>query len=246
MTGNETTDADKNKNITALTDNAGKKVNVTFANRSLKKETWAVLVLPFATTVREVSNALGYAVVDLIDATKGDANNVYFKLHMGAIPANTPFMVKTDANVDLAHDIAAGADLVTGKTIVKDVDANGKTSGVDGAAGTKFYGLYKTVTVAGAKQWYMNASGDWRKKSDSTTDVYALRAYLQLAETADPNNARIFIEEPDGTTTVIKAVEVEGLEIGTNGWFTLNGVQLQTAPTQKGVYIHNGKKVVLK
>ena len=246
----ETVAADQANNITKLTENNGKKVNIQFANRSLKKEQWGVLVLPFETTVREISNALGYAVVDLINPAKGDENNVYFKLHMGTIPANTPFMVKTDANIDLStisyDPNAVNVDLVMGKTIVKDVDEDGKTTGEDGAAGTKFYGLYKPVTLSHTYQWFMSA-GDWAKKAEGkTTKVLALRAYLQLAANADVQNARVFIEEPDGTTTVIKAVNVDGLEVGNDGWFTLNGMKLNSVPTEKGIYIHNGKKVILK
>jgi len=29
-------------------------------------------------------------------------------------------------------------------------------------------------------------------------------------------------------------------------WYTINGIQLQQKPTQKGVYIYNGKKVIIK
>ena len=29
-------------------------------------------------------------------------------------------------------------------------------------------------------------------------------------------------------------------------WYTLDGMKLQAAPTKKGVYIMNGKKVVVK
>ncbi|MBP5478773.1 MAG: hypothetical protein J6Y15_05360 [Bacteroidaceae bacterium] len=30
------------------------------------------------------------------------------------------------------------------------------------------------------------------------------------------------------------------------GWFTLNGVRLTDKPTEKGIYIHNGRKVLVK
>jgi len=35
-------------------------------------------------------------------------------------------------------------------------------------------------------------------------------------------------------------------EFATARWFTLDGRRLQGQPTQKGVYINNGKKVVIK
>jgi len=39
---------------------------------------------------------------------------------------------------------------------------------------------------------------------------------------------------------------VKSTEIKTNDYFDLNGRRLNGEPTQKGVYIHNGKKVVKK
>ena len=54
------------------------------------------------------------------------------------------------------------------------------------------------------------------------------------------------IDEPDGTTTVINAVTAESMNVQAEGWYTLNGVKLQGIPTQKGIYINNGKKVVIK
>ena len=57
----------------------------------------------------------------------------------------------------------------------------------------------------------------------------------------------ILIEEPDGNTTAIKALNVDTMtSYSVDGWYTLNGVKLQGMPTEKGIYINNGKKVVIK
>ena len=39
---------------------------------------------------------------------------------------------------------------------------------------------------------------------------------------------------------------VKGTEIKTNDYFDLNGRRLNGEPTQKGVYIHDGKKIIVK
>ena len=61
-------------------------------------------------------------------------------------------------------------------------------------------------------------------------------------------HAMFIFEELDGSTTAIKSIEAD--EIGgkksAEGWYTINGVKLQNAPVEKGVYIQNGKKVVIK
>ena len=35
-------------------------------------------------------------------------------------------------------------------------------------------------------------------------------------------------------------------EIINNNWYSLDGLKLDKAPTRKGLYIHNGRKVVVK
>lgn len=224
----------------------GKTRNVSFGSRALKTETWNVLVLPFATTVKEISEAFGYAVVDVLDQTASDGN-IHLKLHMGAIAANTPFIVKNYEAVNLNL-----TGLYAGKKIeyVADganVDANGNVFVAD-AAGNKFVGTYNATNVYGSSIQYMTGSGVFKSAGAYTEAsplaLKPLRAYLDLSANA---NARptIFIDEPDGTTTAINLVNAE-TEVNTNGMYDLNGRKIQGVPTQKGIYIVNGKKVVIK
>ena len=37
-----------------------------------------------------------------------------------------------------------------------------------------------------------------------------------------------------------------GIKMSPEGWFNLRGMKLQGAPTEKGVYIKDGKKIVIK
>ena len=48
--------------------------------------------------------------------------------------------------------------------------------------------------------------------------------------------------EATGIAPVIHTINLDGTE----RWFDLNGRQLSGKPTQKGVYIHRGKKQVVK
>ena len=71
-----------------------------------------------------------------------------------------------------------------------------------------------------------------------------LSAYITLMEAG----ARVFVQDLDENgTTVIKELNLAtGEAYAVDGWYTLNGVKLQGAPTEKGIYINNGKKVVIK
>ena len=46
--------------------------------------------------------------------------------------------------------------------------------------------------------------------------------------------------------TAISFVRSSDSSTQTSGWYTLQGVKLQGKPQQRGVYIHNGKKQVVK
>mgnify|MGYP006873157881 CR=1 FL=1 len=51
----------------------------------------------------------------------------------------------------------------------------------------------------------------------------------------------------DGETTGIKSIDdltIYDLQFEADAWYTIDGRRLQGQPTQKGVYIVNGKKVI--
>ena len=223
----------------------GKRYNVQLKNRNFKKDTWAVLVLPFETTVREISNAFGYAVVDVLDTSKGTGNYVYFKITTGKINANQPFMLKIDEAM-APNAFTKITTAFNGKVIVKSGDVTTPTDADIDAGGTKYIGIWKQQSLQGDKQlWYNDEIGWSYNKNGKAIKLPPTTAYLQLpAETT--GDARIFIEEPDGSTTAITAIAADGTAIVAEGWYTLNGIRLQGAPTEKGVYINNGKKIVIK
>lgn len=65
----------------------------------------------------------------------------------------------------------------------------------------------------------------------------------------DPGSARIalnFIDDEEGETTGIKQVNTTLSHTDSNVFYTLEGVRLNSRPTQRGIYIHNGRKIVIK
>ena len=229
---------------TNITGTATKKegVTVTFNPRNLNVEKWNVLVLPFDVTVVELSNAFGYAVVDVLDEANSNGN-MSFKLKVsGKIYANTPFMIyPSDAKQNLNQVVFEN------RTINKQTYT--ATVAVKDAKNNKFVGTYKTANIYGEKYYYMKA-GEWKRaglfSETNPAPVNPLRAYIDLSESTAAAPI-ITIEEPDGNTTAIKVLDVDTMETySVDGWYTLNGVKLQGIPTQKGIYINNGKKVVVK
>ena len=106
---------------------------------------------------------------------------------------------------------------------------------------------------------FVKCSGDGSKGGSAF--IYPLRAYLQYVG-ADANNdtkkytrqsgnnrptsIAVVLRDANGEVTNVGAVSKETGEITFEGWFTIDGIKLPAEPTESGVYIHNGKKVVVK
>jgi hypothetical protein len=79
-------------------------------------------------------------------------------------------------------------------------------------------------------------------------DIAANRAWLEIPATT--TNSRALTIVFDDVTGMSEELRVNNLtpalSQGEGAWYDLNGRKLQAAPTKKGVYILNGKKVVVK
>ena len=227
----------------------GKTYNVKFNNnRSLSAQQWAMMVLPFKTDVATISAAMksrkstwtelspayetGYAIVNVLNSAS-TPTDIRFELTMGELPANKPFLIKTSKAVNLN-------DVVFVDATIEDPAAEI----VDGASfnGVTFKGLYTSkadlaadeMTIKGGKKYY-----EW-----TGINLKPFEAFVKGATAG----ARIYIEDiDDNGATAIKELNADTMKAyAVDGWYTLDGVKLNAAPAEKGVYINNGKKVVIK
>lgn len=99
--------------------------------------------------------------------------------------------------------------------------------------------------VAPANMSYLHVPGTLRVIN--TNYSAARRAGEEDDKPASKNMLFInFIDNPDDFgTTDISAVSNDGFDIDNDAWYTLQGVRV-SAPTKGGIYIHNGRKVVIK
>jgi hypothetical protein len=73
--------------------------------------------------------------------------------------------------------------------------------------------------------------------------IPAGKNYLRVSQASGAPQLTITVDN----TTAIEMLENEAaIENGTDEWFTLDGRKLQQQPAKKGLYIKNGKKVVIK
>ena len=110
-----------------------------------------------------------------------------------------------------------------------------------------------------AKGGQLKAAPEGGKEVKSIGNIYLLykdKFYLSQTGTIPPNGVYLEVQPEksrtrgvlsigDDGTTGIQQIE-NGLNLEKNGWYTLDGRRLESAPTRKGLYINNGKKVVIK
>ena len=235
-------------------------------DRDLNVDQWNVLVLPFDITPYEFIQAFGrYAIFNTLSSANTDNNTVSFKLELNQMKANEPFLVKPQQKTTETKENLK--DHAFADVKVKKVTATDGNPAKTDVAGVKFVGAYKpfTLTVAEgeAVDGYVDGADAGKKisylskgnfvyavstdgtKSRKNLNVTFTRGYLDFngSSFAAP---LITVEEADGSTTVISAITSDGTAVKAEGWYNLNGVKLQGAPTQKGVYIQNGKKIIVK
>lgn len=220
----------------------------------VKGDQWYSMVLPFNATVRDIQKIFnGFVTVDVLSQNAKDitkASEIRFTVTVGDIAANTPFVAKTDQNFKFP---AANSSIenANGIEIQYPVDEEGKpaTASVKDASGNEFIGTYSAFFAPDKDNYdFINLSKGNVQAMAQDAYVRPFGAYIKVAEGV--NNAqspvRVIFEEEDGTLTAIDAVQVEVAENAAEGWYTINGVKLNAQPTEKGIYIFNGKKVAIQ
>lgn len=76
------------------------------------------------------------------------------------------------------------------------------------------------------------------------TDIPAHKAYLETTIEITPKTGSIELVFTDDTSTGINEIETEVQESGDNSYYNLQGMRVEH-PT-KGIYIHKGKKIVIR
>ena len=219
-------------------------------------EKWNTLALPFDISVADLSKALGYAIVNVINPERtvidGENSKVYGKLTMtggnadgpsDVLVANKPFMVKTAEAI--TGNVTFPGVVVKAPTTIEDCT-------VDAGKGVKFIGTFAEKTVSATdngKIWFMEGDEtEWATiyaGSASTWTLVPFEGYVDLNNASGARNLTFIMEELDGSTTAITSVNADADNMKAEGVYNLNGVKMEGA-LKKGVYIKDGKKFVVK
>ena len=236
----------------------GEKYTITFDNKEMKIGEWYAMVLPFDIDPLEMVNEFDrYVIFNELNTDLTDDQNIKFTLNFEPIPAGTPFLIKFAPKAGDAANAVVDWSSVGIEFDTKAINAT--ITDVENDY-IKFTGSYTSEhlqglkdTNGGEKVWWLGNSAlgkknAWLKPKNNSRDTEPMEAYLTAAgkdwTTYAPN---FTVEDFDGSVTAIKSInadQIHGLNV--KGMYNLNGMKMNNVPTQKGVYIVNGKKVVIK
>ena len=224
-------------NATTITDNNGMTRNVVLQGRTLYKDgKWNTLCLPFDVTIAgsvlDGDNVQAMTLNNSTSALSGSTLTLNFTTATNTtIPAGTPFIIKWDGDGsnNLVNPVFMGVTISNANRDVTSTD--GKVSFKGTYAYQAFDSEDKSILLVGGSNLYWPQNG---------ASLGACRAYFKLSDGA---SASEFVLNFGDETTGINAVN--GSEFKVNGeYYNLAGQRVAN-PT-KGLYIVNGKKVVVK
>lgn len=211
---------------------AAENVNVTLKRTFYKDGEWNTLCLPFA--VADAKTAFDNAELREVDTKNSNGNTIFFK-EATAIEAGKPYLIKW------ANSSAAAVNVekkFEGVTLVAATPVEVNNGGIS------FNGFYKMTEASelGASVAAIGAGNKLFKVTEGK--MKGFRAAFVLSSGAEATKYKVVI---DGTATGIEDLVIDGVKA--NGRvYNLNGQYVGNSLNglQPGLYIQNGKKIVVK
>ncbi len=242
--------ADNSADISAANGNTR---NVVLSDRTLYKDgKWNTLCLPFNFTAEQIAAHTDFAGAKLMELNTNGKNGFDTtdgKLYLAfkeatAITAGVPYLVKWDAaGTDFTSPVFFGVTInATASTTVSDYD--------DELAEVQMVGCYSPVPVnANDKSILFMGDNNTLYYSTENRNIRSCRAYFSvpyLKQNPGAKTRAFRLDFGDEEATGILEVSADSIEMTDDAWYSLAGVRLSGKPTQRGMYINKGNKVIIK
>lgn len=159
-----------------------------------------------------------------LTAVGGEGHNIPAYTAVVLINDNAANSTSISTTDNLANVVTAQDNLLKGTLTGLSLDLS---------TSTPYYTLGQLNSEAGFYKYLNNSS--------SILHLAANRAYLCFSAASNAKGFTILWDEATGISTT----ESSQRPTDNDGWYTLSGVRI-SKPTKRGIYIHNGKKVVVK
>ena len=222
---------------------------VTLSGRTLYKDgAWNTLCLPFDVTTASGPLSGDGVVAQVLDAEKSSLSDdgkltLTFKDAPATIPAGLPFIIKWNAG---------GADIVS--PTFNDVTVTVPQPSSAGFSGGSFVGQFSPfqITDDNINAIILLTDNNTLGYSQSTRTLHSCRAHFEVVRNR-VSGARLmtgysitFGPGAEAESTAISAPATAETVDGNDGWYTLGGQRLGSRPVRKGIYVRQGRKVVIR
>lgn len=254
--------SDDGDNSTAIANGQGEEnATVTIDGRTFFKDySWNTLCLPFNMTYDEMYNQLypyDYKLMEL--DTDGDHDGkktgfdpddgtlyLYFK-STSSVEAGKPYLVRwekdyydKDTNIYFPAFYGVTITSTTPTTVTAENSDLGRV---------QFVGTYSRTPLAknDESNLYLGADNSLYFPSEDGFSIGAFRAYFHVDLGAGMAPSRIVMNFGDDETTEMRGIDTpssQGEE--EEVWYSLDGRRLDGMPTARGIYVKNGRKVMIK
>ena len=231
----------------------GKQTNVALSGRTLTKDgNWNTLCLPFSLTEEQIaaSPLAGATIKEMAMTSNLDANGV-LTLNFStvtAIEAGTPYIIKwTTTGDNIVNPTFSGVT----------ISSTTPTAVVSNDKKVTFVGQYSPFSIVesgatGSDEGNKNeillmTKGNKIGYSKNPRTLKCFRCHFYVPTSSGEYFARnIEVDFGEGeTTSLSEELRVKSEEL-TGSWYSLDGRKLEGKPTAKGMYIVNGRKVIIK
>ena len=233
-------------NSSTLAEYDNKTLDVELNGRKFYKDGyWNTLCLPFDLSEEELAKETNpFYGVEIRTFTGSSFNEVDGELSLNfseegavkSITAGTPYIIRWN-----------GSNGVIEYPVFKQVTIKNVTEGSVGNGPATFKGIFNPYyPTAGDKNTLFIGEENtlYFPEEGSNITIGAFRAYFVLDLPTESSNIKSFVLNFDEETTSIK--QVNNAAANASAWYTLDGRRLNEKPATAGLYINNGKKVVIK
>ena len=234
-------------NTTELETYDGKQTAVALNGRTIYLDgKWNTLCLPFDYDISELRN------VEARTLTAASIEGTTLKLNFGdavdEVKAGVPYIIKCAKEENYVNN--ATWNLVN--PIFEDVTVKNELNNCVFGTGNNqvsFIGSYSSHTFADTDNNILLMGGENKLYyAAADTSIGACRAYFKIGDGTQAPRIDGFNISFDGDNSTLGVTTPLSDRRGAGGeaWYSLDGRKLSGKPAQKGVYINNGKKIVIK
>ena len=150
--------------------------------------------------------------------------------------AGKPYLVKWPDDVDITDPVFPGVTInATAPTPVTSTDEH-----------ISFQGVYGPTPLEVNNKNNRYLSGNTLYWPNAAVTVNAFRNYFLFSDLPASSRLELAFQD-DETTSIEDVVIVDKAQPATaDGWYTLDGRKFINKPTAKGIYIYNGRKMIIK